>query len=491
MIARLGVGAILAVLGAGAASAQEPAREDRPPSREEFESLQEKVQALADRTSRRGKEGPAVRWNVGAQWRVMANAANFGWHPATIGDHEDTRSFVNQRFRTWLSFAPTEKVGGYLQLEVGHVVWGEDREGTKTFGQDAVGIELRRGFLTYTSEQVGRFRVGIQDWHDAFGESPTLGSFDAVDDYDSFGAVLANSIWDFNVGGVAWSRTFPDVGNLAINAGVFVLWEGDDARADDVYLFAMDADLPVWEEDEGIGTSLYYLVDRGEYSYPTSAPYDSSWDLWFGVRVTRKVASVPLRAWVILNTGQRDDPTGPGFDHTGWAAKIEACEMAVGPGRLSVQGIYSSGEGNPDDRSSGEFRTIAQSDRDDFGSQGYWSYLALSAPHGPSDVKDLGVGLQNRGLGLVTLQAKYSYPVSGPFSGQVAAGALWSAADNPRSGKSYMGTEIANTFTWDLGGGLTWAFGGAYFFTGGFYENPATGDPVHLWELFSRFQLEL
>lgn len=437
------------------------------------------------------RQNPAVKWNIGVQWRVMADAANFDWHPATITANENTRSFVNQRFRTWLSYSPTENVGGYLQLEVGHVGWGEDREGTKTFdaGGDSVGIELRRGFLRYSSEDLGTFRVGIQDWHDAFGESPTLGSFDAVDDYDSFGAVLANSIWDFNVGGVSWSRTFQVAGGLTLQGGVFQLWEGDDARADDVYLVGLDADLSLRTRGDSVGASLYYLKDRGEYSYPTATPYDSSWDVWFGARASKKVGTVPLRGWVIFNKGKRDETGGPDFDHSGWAAKVEVPGIALGAGKLSAQALYSSGDDDPTDDDSDEFRTIAQSERDNFGAQGYWSYLMLSSPHGPSDVKDLGVGLQNRGLGLWTVQVRYAFPIGERIGGTLAAGWLRSAK-NPPGGEREMGVEIGHTFHVDLGGGMALDFGGAYFFTGDFYRGPGGGSPDNLWEAFLRMQLD-
>lgn len=493
MIPRLSiaVAGLLAVLGS--ALAQERAQDDGAPSRPPLGFSQKQVEPLGDHVAARGRTGSGIRWNLGVQWRVMANGANFASHAVTIADGEDTRRFINQRFRTWLSVSPTEKVGRYLQLQVGNIGWGEEGEGPKTFEVEgeSVGIALRRGFLRYVSDDIGVFRVGIQDWHDAFGESPTLGSFDAIDDYDSFRAVLANSIWDFDVGGVAWSRTFPDAAGLAVNAGVFQLWEGDEARADGAFLFALDGDVAAGNEGERIGASLYYLDDRGGYSYPTAVPYDSSWDVWFGVRASKKVRALPLRGWVILNAGRRDETAGSDFRHTGWAAKLEAFDIALGSGKLSAQALYSSGDDDPTDDHSGEFRTIAQSARDNFGAQGYWSYLMISSPHGPSDVKDLGVGLQNRGLGLLTVQVKYDFPVAGPLSASAAAGWLRSAEDNPGSGARDMGVEIGQAFHLDLGRGLALDFGGAYFFTGDFYRAAGGGSPDDLWETFLRAQLEL
>lgn len=480
------------LFGLNRAQTQEQAsKQGTPPSRLEIDQLQADVLALQEQLDGAGLQRMAVPWTFGAQYRVMGNASNFAWHPTSITNDEETRSFINQRFRTWVAFSPSEQVEGYLQMEVGHVGWGEDHEGTKNYdvAGDAVGIELRRGFLTYKSQHAGAFRVGIQDWHDAFGESATLGSSDAVDDYDSFGAILANSVWDFNVGGVSWSQTFPSAAGLSLNGGVFQLWEGTDSRADDTYLFGLDADVSSGKANESFGASFYFLSDRGNYSYPGAAPYASSWDAWFGLRLTKSIGAIPLRGWVISNTGRCNNLSDDDFSHTGFAGKLEAFDLEVGRGRFSAQVLYASGDDNPSDHTSHEFRTIAQSEADNFGAQGYWSYLALSSPHGPSDVNDLGIGPQNQGLGLATLQAKLAYPIADNFTGVAAIGWLASAVDNPANGKRYIGTEVANTLNWDLGGGLNWSIGGAFLATGDFLS-AAGSETDDLWEMFTRFQLE-
>lgn len=440
---------------------------------------------------------------LGGQYRVMFNSANFGFHQATISDDQPSQTFFNQRFRTWIDVATNQDVGGYLQIEMGHILWGDDFDFPKTFPTtfsplpgDRVGVEVRRGYVTYKDRSGGQFRVGIQDWHDAFGESYTLGTAMAVDDYDSMAAVLANSVWDFNVGGISYTRTLPDLDDLNVNAGAFSLFEGGVQDADDAYLLALDVDQPL-SGDQSIGFSAYYLDDRGGYSYPISLPggvpfvYDSAWDLWVGVRLATTIGRIPLRGFVIYNTGERDDLDGTTFSHDGAALKIEVGAFPLWVGKLRFQTLYSTGDGNPDAAMRDSFRTIAQSARDNFGSQGYWSYLALSSPQGPSDVDDLGVGLQNRGLGLFTVQVKYDYPIHGRLSGTTAAGWIQSDARNPVSGSKDMGTELANMLTVDYGGGLTTDLGAAVLFTGNFYKPTAAAPaPDTLWEAFARVQLE-
>lgn len=416
---------------------------------------------------------------IGGQYRVMFNAANFSFHSPAITDSQRSQTFFNQRFRTWLTVTPNEHVQGYLQVQMGHNLWGDQFEFVKTDVAPLfpvgtrVGIALRRGYLAYRTEDLGELRVGVQDWQDSFGQT------------------LASSDWDFNVGGLSWARTFPSLGNVNMLLGLFALSEGDVALADDALLLTLDLE---WhsDEDHALGLAAYFLPDSGNYSYPTAPPYDSAWDAWLGVRARGTAGRIPLGAFFLYNPGQRKELTGlPRYNHHGFAAKLESGPLTIGPGKWSTQILYSSGKSRPAQTHSHEFRTIAQSVRDNFGAQGYWSYLVLTSPHGPSDVDDLGVSLQNRGLGLFTVQTKYDYPIAGRLSGAIAVGWLRSASQNPANGATGMGTELANMFLYDFGGGLKADFGVGVFFPGDFYRPSAEADrPDTLYEAFARVQLE-
>jgi hypothetical protein len=269
-----------------------------------------------------------------------------------------------------------------------------------------------------------------------------------------------------------------------------LLGSTDIPGAHDAYLFTFDADQQL-TQDVSVGGSIYYIADHGEYSYPTNTPYRSSWDLWFGLRAKANWKPVPVNAFVLFNPGERDDLDGTTFKHHGWAGKLEAGPVPFGPGKFSAQLLWASGDSNPGTGNSDEFRTVAQTYRDNFGAQGYWSYLYITSPNGPADVKDLGVSLQNRGFGLFTLQGKYEYPICCHFSGISAAGWLWSDATNPTSGSKNIGPELAQQFTYDFGGGLKFDFGVAVLFTGDFYKAaPTAPTPDTLYEVFGRLQLE-
>jgi hypothetical protein len=165
----------------------------------------------------------------------------------------------------------------------------------------------------------------------------------------------------------------------------------------------------------------------------------------------------------------------------------------IQPPALAAKEFISltSGHNHPGTGDSTEFRTVAQTYRDNFGAQGYWSYLYLTSPNPPSDVKDLGVSLQNRGFGPLTIQAKYEYPICHRLSGITAAGYLWSDKTNPVGGSRDIGPELAQQFTYDFGGGLKADVGVAVLFTGDFYRpSPVAPEPNTLYQVFARVQLE-
>lgn len=165
---------------------------------------------------------------IGGQYRVMFNAANFAFHPPDVTDAQKSQTFFNQRFRTWLTVAPNENVGAYLQVQMGHNLWGEQFEFVKANVAplfpvgDRVGIALRRAYLSYRNDGLGELRLGVQDWQDMFGQT------------------LASADWDFNVGGLLWERPLPRLGDARMRLGWFALSEGDVQLADDALLVALD-----------------------------------------------------------------------------------------------------------------------------------------------------------------------------------------------------------------------------------------------------------
>lgn len=426
----------------------------------------------------RPAEGCYPRAILGGQYRLMFNGANYGYHATSVSDDPPSQTFLNQRLRTWLTVQTSENVEAYVQAQMGHIAWGENYDFPKTFvgprwppADDRVGAMMRYGYLAYHTDELGRFQAGVQGWQDCFGQT------------------LFSSDWDFSVGGLSWVRKFPAMGDIQMKFGIFELVQGDVHLVDQSYLLTLDLDRSVMER-HSVGFSAYFLPDRGGYSYPSSvfAPYRSAWDVWLGGRFRLGLPIVPINGFAIYNMGDREDYGNvPTFHHDGVALKLEAGPVPIGPGKVSTQALYSTGGNTP----GGGFRTVAQSARDNFGAEGYWSYLMLVTAQGYTDVNDLGVSLQNRGCGLLTIQTKYDYPIFQRLSGTIAVGWLRSDTPNSANGSTDMGTEIGNNFTLDFGGGLKADMGAAVLFTGDFYK-PSTGapPPATLYEAFTRVQLE-
>jgi hypothetical protein len=198
-----------------------------------------------------------------------------------------------------------------------------------------------------------------------------------------------------------------------------------------------------------------------------------------------------MNAFAIVNTGGRQDFAPPSFNHTGWAGKFEVGPLPVWYGKFTAEMLVSSGDSNPGNGNSSEFRTVAQTARDNFGSQGYWGYMHIAAPNGPDDVRDLGVSLQDRGYGLITVQGKYELPLTKKLTSTSSVGWLRSEKTNAVSGGSSIGTEFGQMFTYNFGGGLTLDIGAAVLLTGDFYRpSPTAPSPDNLYECFARLQLE-
>ncbi len=402
----------------------------------------------------------AAEVEIGGQYRVMANGSNFGWHAATISDNQPSDTFFNQRFRTWFDVKTGEAGSGYLEIEAGHNTWGD--QGNEF--PKVTDFEVRRAYLTYKEDELGEFQIGILPWSDSFGD------------------VLASSDHDFNFGGLSYSKAFGSDGRLKLAA----------LQLRDAAVFGGDAGLYTVDVEFGekFGLSVYGLADEGGYSYPAPFPaYDSATDLWVGVRGTAGV----LNWFAIYNSGEMDvDGDGTkDWEHAGYAAKVAASFPVGGEGgKLSFQALYSTGNDGGSVTASGEFRTIAQGVRDNFGSMGYWSMLGLTSPRGPSDVNDLGVSLQNRSLGLMTLQAALDISLGESSGAYFAVGWLQSAEENA-NGDSNMGIEILAEFQHKLGGGMGLEIGAGGLLTGDFYKAlPGDPDPEDLFEIYARVQLE-
>ncbi|WP_020470222.1 hypothetical protein [Zavarzinella formosa] len=295
---------------------QQPARTDADPSVQFPSSF---LQPPPAASQGQPLSGPApFDWNhfrVGGQFRIEGDGNNFPFHPISLPPGQTDQGLVTQRYRLWLTYTPNDNVEGYIQMQVGGIHWGTNYDFNKNFNAnyspivgDRVGIELRRAWLAYKEEDVGKVRVGFLDWHDSFNDT------------------LASSNYDFNQAGIDWTKTVTGMNNLRLSAAMLLLADqafatSDPANAPGTHtatLFAFDADQPLAEQFS-VGGSAYVLYDRGGYSYTTSAAYRYALDTWLGVRAKWTNDVLPLAAFFITNSGRREDVDAIGFRHTGFA----------------------------------------------------------------------------------------------------------------------------------------------------------------------------
>ncbi len=432
-------------------------------------------------------------FGFGAQARTVFHGSNFSNHSLSLSDRQESHSLGKYRLRTWVGLFHKERRdhGAYVQLQFGGIGFGANREFSKTKqGGDEVGVSLRRGYLWYKPKERALLRVGVLDWQDRFNYRPAFKDPQwSIDSYDTAPSVLASSVWDFQVAGVEASGKLGELYHYRL--GAYALEQGDKTFTGrgSASLFALDLDRS--EEDLLLGGSLYYLDDRGDYSYGTfggpKVSYAGSSDLWVGLRAAKTFGKWQSLAFLIYNRGET---SGPSWRHAGWAAGLGA-SMETERRRFYLQAKFSTGNDGSDPQRSDEFRTIAQSERDNLGAQSYWSDLALSSPRGPNDVSNLGLGLQNRGLGLWTLQASVEQRLRADLRASFALGWLRAAENNPANGSREIGVETRLELNWKMAGALGMDVGGAYLWSGDFFKlSPTASSPRDLFALYLRFQLE-
>ena len=434
---------------------------------------------------------------AGGQFRLMGNRSNFGFHDRTAGRDQPPNTIGNQRFRTWVNVHDRAscRYGGYMQVEIGHLDLGSGLEFPKTFGPggDQVGVEMRRGYLWFRPAEAALVRAGVLTWEDRFGERPTFAvPLWSIGRPGTGRAPLANSDWEFSVSGITLEATARDAWRYALGALLLERGARPGGGQDGSWLLTADVDREIgsslW------GASVYYLRDDAGYSYGgfggpagSGAAVQRSRDLWVGGRGHLEHAGGSTGVFLILNSGE---VPALGWSHTGWSAKV-ATTLPAGRGAVHLQGLYATGDDGGDPNRSGEFRTIAQSVRDDLGAQAYWSLLGLTSPRGPSDVNDLGIGLQNGGLGLRTLQAGYEHPLADRWTAYLAAGWLRSDAVHPANGSTAIGTELLAEARWAMGAMMALEIGASVLLAGDYFKPAAASHaPAALHQVYSRWQLE-
>ncbi len=402
--------------------------------------------------------------NIGlwVQDRIMYNISNIPGPGGTSFDNTINYDFFRQRFRTGIDIRLTDsegmsKAGVYTQLEY-RGGWG----GSSPMQSDPRGLDpvnnpynrlqsrgIRYGFVYYNHNENLHISAGI------------------IPLTDRVGRILFDADWDFNVGGLtmggkvmegsyrlAYVRLIEGVGAgsgnpIGLNSHLFL---GDFNRS---FTSSFEAGLHIY----GLSIPESFNIDPTKF------------ELWYGFTATVNFQPITINGFLLLNNGNIAGET-----HNGMAIKLEGF-TEINKTKLSIQGIYASGD--EENEINNRFVTVHQL----VGTGGYWGYMHVFTPNGPSDVNDLGLEIGNNGAGLTTIQAKVDFPLGmSKLNGQLFGG--WFHANKERNNNKNMGTEIGGMLSYQFVKYLTLEMGGAYVITDEFFSN----NPDKLFEIFSRFQ---
>lgn len=405
---------------------------------------------------------------VGLQYRVMYNFSNIPLSGVTTATDTEDYDFFRQRMRFNIDVQPIDNVGGFLQLEY-RGGWG----GSSPANSDPRGVGLtlnafnrleargvRYGYIYYTPNDKTYLAAGIIPVSDQTGDT------------------LFSADWDFNVGGITFKSVYGDLDyRLAYLRLIDGVASSDrDVVGEDSNLFIADVNLPVGKTAK-VGGHIYYLHASEDVAIEAGLPGKVSQG-WYTLSGSVDIESINLNGFVSVNSGDYGTT-----DNTGWALKAEAI-IPLGSPTLKLLAVYSTGDeegAEADD----QFRTI----QGIFGTEGYWAYTHLFTANGPSDVNDLGVGLDNGGRGLTSIQAKIEAPLIDKLTGELSGG-WFQASEENAAGNDDMGTEVSAMGTYEMAKNLNLQLGLALAFLGDYYKSGGQ-DPDDLYELFARFQLQL
>ncbi len=404
---------------------------------------------------------------VGLQYRIMYNYSNIPLSGVTTAVNTKNYDFFRQRMRFNIDVQPADNVGGFLQLEY-RGGWG----GSSPANSDPRGVGLtlnafnrldargvRYGYIYYTPSDQSYLAAGVIPISDRLGDT------------------LFSADWDFNVGGITYNgkRSGFDyrLAYVRIIDGVASTDKDIIGKNSNIYIADLDYSA---RKTVKLGAHIYYLHASENLGTASGLPGKVSQG-WYALSGSVDINKTNINGFICFNKGDYGTT-----DNSGLALKAEAI-IPLGSPTVKLLAVYSTGDKEgitPDD----QFRTI----QGIFGTEGYWAYTHLFTPNGPSDVNDLGVGIDNGGRGLTSVQAKIEMPFMDKFSGELSGGWFQATEDNA-AGEKDMGTEVGTMITYAVAEKLNLQVGLAYASLGDYYKVGSQA-PDNLHEVFSRFQLQ-
>ncbi len=429
-----------------------------------------------------------------------ANEAGGGESGGFPNADDDTKSFLDTRLRLYWDFRPNDLLRIHYRMEIGDIVFGGSVDDGSDLGgnllpaigpgsgggvgADGINVETKNLFLEFQLPVIEglRFKGGIFGYGDRF-------------DFN----ILAD---DF-----AGIQLLYERGDIAAHIAYFKFFEGDTRRnADDSDWYAIDGQLRL-SPATIVALSFSYWIDQGNRGELDSDPFQ--W--WIGLEVTSRVGPVHLNSYFIYNQGEGFFGRRSGKNR-GYNVSL-AGDMIFDFGTLGLQVQYISGEEgskfdleNANGGGSRADETISA-----------WVSYYNNMYQGPEIISrgpiiDIGDGFNSKwgtgnGFfngdynGRLLLIARGTFPIPPlPQLELHLVGALDRAAADNANGDRHRGFEIDAWLHWNIMPKLWLRFGGAYYFTGNWWENnsdasfdgisPGVPNPDNIWQIGTRLQYD-
>jgi len=450
--------------------------------------------------------------------RSKGYVSNFknGATAPSLKEDAPTAAYVEQRFRAKFSFGE-ENVKAVWFVETDFGAYGDAAGGTPVavgtssytggaqrntggaLGGDRINLETKNIFIWFKLPDTSlEFTVGLQN------------------QTDSYAGVLFGGA---DMAGIFMSGKFEPV---SYTLGWAKLYENNNLKTDDMTLYALNLKFSLIK-DLNMGLNFYFLQDDTQNDNTVGAlPFagvtgdeNKKRVYTIGPAGSYNAGPVTISGFFFHQFGEVDFLTPPGDSNVtidGWAADLRV-DANIGPGKGFIEGIYITGDDNPDDDNYKGIITLSDANASPGGNSFYArTDMMILLPNaddintsssliGAAGVATAGgafVGStspSNGGRGMWHIGAGYTMKLMDKLTGKVGAGYLaatkelkgTSNIDGTKKGKT-MGTEVNANVNYNIMKGLDFGLYGAYCWLGDFYQSNVSGakDPDNVYDMHFR-----
>jgi hypothetical protein len=445
--------------------------------------------------------------------RTKGYVSNFknGATAPVLKENAPDAAYVEQRFRAKFSFGE-ENVKAVWFLETDFGAFGDSagnaapggaaRNTGGALGGDKVNTETKNIYVWFKLPDTSlEFTVGLQN------------------QTDSYAGVLFGGA---DMAGIFVSGKYEPV---SYTVGWAKLYENNNLKTDDLTLYALNLKFSLIK-DLNMGLNFYFIQDdtqkdntAGVLPFPGVTGDENKKRIYtLGPAGSYNAGPVTISGFFFHQFGTVDFLTPPfdsNVDINGWAADLRV-DANIGPGKGFIEGLYISGDDNPDDDTYKGIVTLSDANASPGGNSFYSrTDMMILLPNaddintsssliGAAGVATAGgtfVGStspSNGGRGIWHIGAGYTMKLMDKLTGKLGAGYLaavkelkgsggTAGIDDNKKGKT-MGTEVNANVNYNIMKGLDFGLYGAYCWLGDFYQSKVSGakDPDNVYDMHFR-----